>query len=360
MEIFFLIAGFFARLVIERRGLAGFIRQRTTRILIPFIVGWFLLYPPILLIWIWGHSISHSLDTMGIPPDQWNRGPVRLTLDSFKGTELFANGVNLGHLWFLYYLLMIYAIFLGIRALAGLRPLEPIASRFLGSLDSQFLRLMQSRWKILGPAVPSALFVGLMEGGVTTPNRSMVPDWPVLAIYGFCFLVGWMLHRQPGLWNRLVPGYSIRLAIGLALVLPTAYGGRLALLIDPAGRHGEVLFALHCVLYGIMMWAFVLGLAGLFTRWIRAESPFWRYVADSSYWIYLVHLLVVVPLQILLAGVDLHWVIKYPLINLIAFPILFLSYDLLVRNTWVGRILNGRRYPRALTAKWFEPSPPMR
>src|SRR5215468_4001159 len=54
MEVFFLLAGFFARLVIEKRGVSSFLRDRARRILLVFVVA---LYPMKLLlssVWITG------------------------------------------------------------------------------------------------------------------------------------------------------------------------------------------------------------------------------------------------------------------------------------------------------------------
>ena len=59
-----------------------------------------------------------------------------------------------------------------------------------------------------------------------------------------------------------------------------------------------------------------------------------------------IHIPVVVSIQVALAYVDLHWSVKYPLINLIAFPIPFCSYHYLVRSAFIGAQLNGRKYPR--------------
>ena len=104
-----------------------------------------------------------------------------------------------------------------------------------------------------------------------------------------------------------------------------------------------------------MMWGFVLGFLGLFVRFRRAANARWRYIADSSYWIYLVHLPVVVALQILVAQWPAHWTLKYPLIVAAAVPLLFLSYHYLVRSTFIGAQLNGRRYPINVTAGSIEP-----
>ncbi|MBP1650970.1 MAG: conserved rane protein of unknown function, partial [Bacteroidetes bacterium] len=45
MQLFYLIAGFFFRLLYFRIGEAAFIKHRTQRILIPFVVGLFLILP---------------------------------------------------------------------------------------------------------------------------------------------------------------------------------------------------------------------------------------------------------------------------------------------------------------------------
>ena len=58
------------------------------------------------------------------------------------------------------------------------------------------------------------------------------------------------------------------------------------------------------------------------------------------------HLPVVVALQVLIAPVALPWPVKYLCICLIVMLLVFLSYHYLVRGTFIGAQLNGRRYPR--------------
>ena len=71
-----------------------------------------------------------------------------------------------------------------------------------------------------------------------------------------------------------------------------------------------------------------------------------RYVADASYWIYLAHLPVVAALQVVRGRLPLHWSVKFPLILVASLAVLFASYHYLVRPTFIGQFLNGRRYPR--------------
>jgi peptidoglycan/LPS O-acetylase OafA/YrhL len=84
-------------------------------------------------------------------------------------------------------------------------------------------------------------------------------------------------------------------------------------------------------------------------RFLSREDARVRYVADASYWIYLVHLPVVVALQVLVGHLPLHWTVKFPLVLVVAFAVLLGSYRYLVRATFIGGLLNGRRYPRAAT-----------
>ncbi|MEO8475284.1 MAG: hypothetical protein ABI477_23985 [Chryseolinea sp.] len=58
---------------------------------------------------------------------------------------------------------------------------------------------------------------------------------------------------------------------------------------------------------------------------------------------YLIHLPVVVFFQILVAPLDIHWIFKVLLIVIPSFVILLVSYRFLVRFTWVGKLLNGKK-----------------
>jgi hypothetical protein len=58
------------------------------------------------------------------------------------------------------------------------------------------------------------------------------------------------------------------------------------------------------------------------------------------------HLPLVVALQVALGRVAIPWPIKYPFICVVALLLLFTSYHYLVRTSFIGVQLNGRRYPR--------------
>jgi hypothetical protein len=82
-------------------------------------------------------------------------------------------------------------------------------------------------------------------------------------------------------------------------------------------------------------------------RFLSGFSRARRYIADASYWLYLVHLPIVMALQVAVSRLDWPWPVKFAAILLIAFPLLFASYQLLVRYSVIGAALNGRRTRKA-------------
>ena len=92
----------------------------------------------------------------------------------------------------------------------------------------------------------------------------------------------------------------------------------------------------------LAIWCWVFAITGLALRFLSDESPARRYLADSSYWIYLAHLPIVAAFQVLVGHLPWHWSVKFPLILAGSFAVLFASYHLLVRFTFIGAILNGR------------------
>ena len=70
-------------------------------------------------------------------------------------------------------------------------------------------------------------------------------------------------------------------------------------------------------------------------------------MAESSYWVYLVHMLGTIGFGALLYGATLPAEAKM-LINIAATTLMTLAtYQLFVRNTSVGVLLNGKRIPPA-------------
>ena len=104
----------------------------------------------------------------------------------------------------------------------------------------------------------------------------------------------------------------------------------------------------YSISYAVVMWLLVLGTLGFFHDRFPGHSLRWRYVADSSYWVYLIHIPLVPALQVWMAEWQAPGLAKFLLLNSLAFAVLFASYHYLVRSSLIGQVLNGRRYPFVL------------
>jgi len=96
------------------------------------------------------------------------------------------------------------------------------------------------------------------------------------------------------------------------------------------------------------MWFLIFGVSGLFLRYLGDHSPLRRYLCDSSYFLYIAHFPVIIVLQVVLKDVPLPPLAKIALVLIGAIAILLPVYRWGVRPTFIGAVLNGRRYPAAV------------
>jgi ABC-type multidrug transport system ATPase subunit/peptidoglycan/LPS O-acetylase OafA/YrhL len=336
MTTFFIVAGLFSRLVIERRGARGFIADRAKRILAPLIVGWIILAPLTIAALIWG--VTRSAD------------PATLAAVSHPAV-VPAGAFPLVHLWFLYYLCIFYGALLAIRGLS----IKVDAARHVGRLLDRGARALMSSYAApLIFAVPIFAVLGFDQriavlGGIPTPDSSLIPQVPALVGFGTAFIVGWLLHRQLDLLTQLRKRWLGQLVVGFALSIAcqTVPGIKLGTTAPWLGHLPLSGTALYAACYLLSSWYWSFGIIGAALRFCDGESTVRRYLADSSYWLYLAHMPLVFFLAAAFAKVPWHWAIKFPLILAIAMAALLVSYHYLVRPTWIGEILNGRKYPRA-------------
>jgi peptidoglycan/LPS O-acetylase OafA/YrhL len=171
--------------------------------------------------------------------------------------------------------------------------------------------------------------------------------------YGAAFAFGWFLHRRVDWLELLRRDWLLYLAVaavssGVALWLIGATP-QLRMHALPDARR-----AVYAAVYNVSAWCWILGIVGGAVPHLGQPGPLWRYLADSSFFVYLVHLPVVYALQALVMRWPLHWSVKYPLIVGLATAITLALYHYLVRSTFVGTFLNGRKYPRGAA---FTPAP---
>ena len=90
-------------------------------------------------------------------------------------------------------------------------------------------------------------------------------------------------------------------------------------------------------------WLMTFGLIGLFRRICTRENKVVRYVSDSSYWLYIAHIPVIFLAQATVKPWDLPACAKFASVCVGVTAVLLVTYDLFVRYTWIGTLLNGKR-----------------
>jgi peptidoglycan/LPS O-acetylase OafA/YrhL len=292
MPVFFVLAGFFAALVAQKRGLAGAWRERLRRVATPLVVGVVLLVP----------LVEAAFSYAGARALGGGRTTLMLHATWPSG--------GLAHLWFLWYLLLVGSAALGLAALARRLPVAwrdgaaRTTRRWIGGEHPhrRFALLVGATWAIL---------CTMDHAAIETPS-GWWPNGSVLALYALCFGAGWLLHGAPEAWTELRSRWKRRLA-GVAVALPLYL--LLALVSFDGLRRGEDrtwAFAGAQACIAVVVWQATLGGMGAAEQLLRLEHPVVRWLVDASYWIYLVHLPLAVHVVADLRGWDAMVAAKLP------------------------------------------------
>jgi len=308
LPLFFAMSGFFLGLMCQRRGLRGTLRNRTMRILVPLAAGLAVLVP---LLMILSSATGVSITAFG--PAQ----------------NLF--GLAPSYLWFLWYLLIIDA-----SAMLLLR----FAPRVLFAARDTVARAIGNPIGVVVLAVPTGmLLIGQPDWMPTAPTDTFRIEPAMFAYYATFFVFGLALFSVPQRVDAIagqMRGWALAaLASGLvALALFTVHNSRGA---------GLGVHAVQLAAFGIATVTVLHTLLGVATRHLNVERASIRYVADSSYWIYLSHLQILVPLLALTLAANVPWPVALPALTLATLAATIVIYGLFVRYSTIGFVLNGPR-----------------
>ena len=354
MPLFFMISGFFTAMLWRRRGLRSLIRHRLRRVGLPLLVGCFTIIPAVWIGIISGWVISGEVtweelesgegvgayeETLeedleaGEGDDATDRGGAGADAKSESkagAEEKGGEGIGFAHLWFLWMLLWQVAGFAAVvswvrrrarrRGVEG-RLSERAASRILWSL----------------PMLSVLPQLAMVEGGFgPDTSEGLIPAPQVLAYYACFFGFGALAydHRGRGgepLMDVVGRRWVIQLAVGTVVLFPAG----LALL--------EGLWSASALLQIVFAWTMSFGLIGLFRRFMSGARFRVRYLSDASYWMYLAHLPLVFVAQGIVARLGLPALVDFVVMCVAVTAVLLVAYRYVVRYTFVGRLLNGRR-----------------
>lgn len=317
MSLFFALAGYFARQIQLRRGWSGLWFQRSYRIVLPLLVSYPLIAGSFWLVIVF--SLSYQDEPRGLLG--WLKNP--------QGTpSATVSEPGTMHLWFLYYLLWFTLISF---ALSPLR--WPV----------RWSRPLESRWSMLLPLMLVPAVIG--GGSPLPPPESFKPHLWALVFYGFFYGIGWWSWgREHWLeaWEPHLVSLALLSAVGFIfyyLGLPDFGAVDSVAALENLSAAPWPIAVLGSYLSAML--TLVMVLAG--KRWLNRVYTWLRWVADSSYWLYLIHLPIVVFWQTLM--IPWPWPAELKLLCCVVGTLIpgWATYIVLVRYTWVGWILHGPR-----------------
>ncbi|HEU4852571.1 MAG TPA: acyltransferase family protein [Telluria sp.] len=330
MPTFFILAGFFVALLVASRGYKEMLRHRMRRLALPFAIFW-----PVLIV-----SMS-VLMLVYLHMMVYRTAGIDLSLLAQKTDK--KSPFTTMHMWFLYYLIW-FSLLTAVLAPAAARLPEKVRSY----AHTVYRALAGKWWGVLVLTVPLAAAGSFYPMGQVTPNGSFIPNAAELLHNGLFFTFGFFLHRHQ---DVLFPRYTSKgwwyAAVGLVGFVLAGAAMRTAK-ADPGSVPHIILW--FGFLYNLTSWLWSLALIGLFLRYVSTQNSVLRYVSESSYWAFLVHMLGTVGFGILIYNLEIGAVAKMALNILLTTIACLVTYQLFVRHTVIGTLLNGKRRPKAVTA----------
>lgn len=323
MPVFFLLSGFFAALLIERRSLAATFKNQYQRIAVPFLVFLPLLALTMTPLRVVGRHVME-------------KGHLGFDWSLLQSSHETWN--NTHNLWFLYYLIL---------HLAALWLLYTAWQRVSRDRRLRIANLFRSRSVYSSAAFLIVCFgLGILgsteQAGRVSANLSLMPDLRVYLYFGLCFFLGWVLYDRiqdlkelARRWKRDMVIATILLAIALASFAMQGDA------VNPSYMTMHIALSLAS---GFSIGFYMLSFVGLFSAKFQSLNPWVRYFSDSSYWIYLFHSIPVVGIALLLHDWLVPAEIKFLIVCLGATISCLVSYQLFVRNGAIGQLLNGQKY----------------
>jgi peptidoglycan/LPS O-acetylase OafA/YrhL len=236
------------------------------------------------------------------------------------------------HLWFLWFLCWLVVGFAVYAMFANLVGLESLPNLLIVSP----LRYL---WLVPLTIIPQA-FMGAGFGPDT--SIGLIPYPHLLFYYAIFFGFGSLYFDCADTQGELGSRWFVTLPVAMLLFLIGAgiETGAAGIFEGQPKLLQQMISVVIQVLY---VWLMTFGLIGLFRKLLSSENKWMRYISDSSYWLYLAHLPLMIWLQWLISDWDLDGTTKFIIVCSVCTAVLLLMYEYLVRYTPIGTMLNGKK-----------------
>ena len=308
MPLLFVIAGAGMWFALQRRSGKSFAGERTLRLLVPAIIGMFLIVPPQVYI-------------ERIADGDWHGGYLDFFAQRVLQFQPYPAGdFSWHHLWFIIYL-FVYAMLL--------LPLMLWWRSFCQRRARPALR--PGAWLLL-LALPLGVNEALLKP-YFPETHNLTSDWYILIHYLLLTVYGFVLATSPGIWDWLA-GFRRR---ALTIALTITLGG--LTLIEIGVIHRDT--AVDSVLANAFTWTWLMTFLGFGRHYLSFGNRLLSWARDASYPVYILHQTVIIVLAYFV--IQLPWSpwTKYWVILVATLVICVLAYELLLRRFALLRLAFG-------------------
>lgn len=329
MEVLFVLAGMTAWYSLRSRTSGQYVRERSRRLLVPFVFGSLTLIP-------WNGYIS-ALNHASFSGSYWNYFPIHfermwwaLNIPRFHH-GLIALYQTSWHLWFLAFLMIFALLALPLQLRAEAQPHR----RTLIYLAE----LAEKQW---GLAV-----LGLPIIAIKLSLNAAFPDyldWSDTLVFFVLFICGSLFMADVRFTRAIARQANAWLIVG-CISFVSLLGAHVLGFLKQWMSHPQYNWSYsgYQLLVGIDTWAWVLAITGSGLRLLNFRSRFLEYANEAALPFYILHQPFV--LTIAFVVVQYHMAIgwKALMISIAAFVTTILVYELVVRRSRVLRILFGMK-----------------
>ena len=340
MPLLFFVAGAAAYFALNRRTSSAYLRERVTRLLVPFAFATLLIVP--VQVYAVALNDPRIVASFGVPihnPGFLSSYPA-FYVEYLRGYIYFLTHfsptlaiVFWGHLWFIPRLF--------VYALCAL----PVAF-FLRSAPGAWVisglnRVLRYPGVIIALALPLTLVEMIVRAShvnTLTTGWPLYDDWVQFAFYLVCFIYGYLLFAVSEAPRAIVRHGWLALALGVITFVVAVSQAR-GLTINPLSYSlGDIA---GWPVRGLVGWLWMIAILSFALTRLNFTNGLLRYLNDAAFPIYVLHMPVVTVIGMYVVRLDIPWVLKLVLIVVSAFSVTLALYELVVRRFAVMRALFG-------------------
>jgi glucan biosynthesis protein C len=329
MSFFFLMAGTTSWFSLRRRTAGRYIRERVTRLLIPFILGSIVLTPIQAY-----YELTHKGWWQGGSIVEFILSPEART---YFYTEYNSITISPGvfgsvgyHLWFVAFLfvfaLLALPVFLWLNQDAG--------KRFVASTA----RLATWRGGLLVFVIPLTLVRFAVQWGPYDEH-----GWPGFVNYLVFFISGYILIADERFTRAIRRDGLLHLTLGIPCTLFFFSEALGVPLRDWMGSPGTLMFYVTWTVFGINSWCWTMFMMYIGMRFLNYTNKWLQYGREASYPFFWVHQPVIISIAFYAVQWQVDLTIKLLVVVVGSFAVSLGLYELLIRRINPVRALFGMK-----------------